>query len=209
MSTAQRTQLPPPYRGGARRPVLPAHGRSAVPAVPAVLVYLGAPDKGPSPDLPGLARAVERLVHSLAPDVVTRVTIALPPVDEAADPAEDAPATRPTPGTSDTSRTSDIPDAGRVRVALAEGLHLDLGGRLLDVDGRRQPLTRREFELLAYLQRRRGVAISRRELMSHVWGAGYLAGDRTIDVHVRRLRLKLGRHHERITTLRGYGYRFD
>src|SRR4051812_32137465 len=51
------------------------HRRSAR----AVLVYLGAPDVGPSPDLPGLARAVERLVRTLAPDVVTRVTIALPP----------------------------------------------------------------------------------------------------------------------------------
>jgi DNA-binding response OmpR family regulator len=44
--------------------------------------------------------------------------------------------------------------------------------------------------------------------MSHVWGSGP-AGDRTIDVHVRRLRVKLGRHHDRIATLRGYGYRFD
>ena len=102
-----------------------------------------------------------------------------------------------------------LTDPGGGRVVLAEGLHLDLGGRFLDVDGRRQPLTRREFELLAYLQRRRGVAVSRRELMAHVWDAGYLAGDRTIDVHVRRLRVKLGRHHERLTTLRGYGYRFD
>lgn len=169
--------MPPPYRGGTRRA-----------AVPAVLVYLGAPDEGLSPDLPGLARAVERLVHSLAPDVVTRVTIALPRPEEA--PARD------------------VPDTGD-RVTLADGLHLDLGGRFLDVDGRRQPLTRREFELLAYLQRRRGVAISRRELMSHVWGAEHLAGDRTIDVHVRRLRVKLGRHRDRITTLRGYGYRFD
>jgi hypothetical protein len=201
MSTAQRTQLPPPHRGGARRPV--ADGR---PAVPAVLVHLGAPDEGPSPDLPGLARAVERLVHSLAPDVVTRVTIALPPPDEPAAPAAEAPATR----TGPTAAGPEVRDAAAGgRVTLAEGLHLDLGGRLLDVDGRRQPLTRREFELLAYLHRRRGVAISRRELMSHVWGAGYLAGDRTIDVHVRRLRVKFGRHHDRISTLRGYGYRFD
>jgi DNA-binding response OmpR family regulator len=188
MSTAQPLQLP--------RSVRPAHRR---PAVPAVLVYLGAPDEGPAPDLPGLARAVERLVHSLAPDVVTRVTIALPPAEETADAAGQAPeAPRATPA-----------ETAAGRVALAHGLHLDLGGRFLDVDGRRQPLTRREFELLAYLQRRRGVAVSRGELMTHVWGAGYLAGDRTIDVHVRRLRVKLGRHRDRITTLRGYGYRFD
>jgi DNA-binding response OmpR family regulator len=155
---------------------------SAVPAAPAVLVYLGPPQDGsaPSADLAVLARAVERLVRSLAPDVVTRVTAAGPPAQ-----------------------------APSARTRLAEGVWLDRGGRTLDVGGRRLPLTRREFELLAFLERRRGVAVSRRELMAQVWGSGYLAGDRTIDVHVRRLRVKLGRHHDRIATLRGYGYRFD
>jgi DNA-binding response OmpR family regulator len=197
MSTAPGVSAPPADRRGVRRS-----------AVPAVLVYLGAPEQGSSPDLPGLARAVERLVRSLAPEVVTRVTIALPPADDVAAAAPAAPAPAPA-GAPAAPATPDTPDAAGGRIALADGLHLDLGGRLLDVDGRRQPLTRREFELMAYLQRRRGVAVGRRELMSHVWGAGYLAGDRTIDVHVRRLRVKLGRHHERITTLRGYGYRFD
>jgi DNA-binding response OmpR family regulator len=77
------------------------------------------------------------------------------------------------------------------------------------VDGRRVVLTRRDFDLLAYLQQHRGMALSRRELMSSVWQTGYLDGDRTIDVHVRRLRLKLGRHAHRLSTLRGYGYRLD
>ena len=131
-------------------------------------------------------------MHSLAPDVVTRVTVAAPPAPQAL-PARAGP--------------PDPPPEGRTR--LADGLWLDRGGRTLDVGGRRQPLTRREFELLAYLERRRGVAVSRRELMAQVWGSGYLTGDRTIDVHVRRLRVKFGRHHDRITTLRGYGYRFD
>jgi hypothetical protein len=190
----QQGAQPGPPRGRAR----PAD------RVPAVLVYLGAPDEGPSPDLPGLARAVERLVHSLAPDVVTRVTIELPAAAPAAAAGASAGDTSGTPAAARDS-SHGTPD----RIALADGVDLDLAGRILDVDGRRQPLTRREFELLAYFERRRGVAISRRELMSHVWGSGYLAGDRTIDVHVRRLRVKLGRHHGRITTLRGYGYRFD
>jgi hypothetical protein len=202
----------PTARPAARRPGPAPHGAQQGPQpgaprgrarpaerVPAVLVYLGAPDEGPSPDLPGLARAVERLVHSLAPDVVTRVTIELP----AAAPAVAGDPTGAPAAARDSTR--EAPN----RISLADGLHLDLAGRILDVDGRRQPLTRREFELLAYFQRRRGVAISRRELMAHVWGSGYLAGDRTIDVHVRRLRVKLSRHHGRITTLRGYGYRFD
>ncbi len=45
--------------------------------------------------------------------------------------------------------------------------------------------------------------------MTTVWQTGYLVGDRTIDVHVRRLRIKLGRHASRLTTLRGFGYRLD
>jgi hypothetical protein len=86
---------------------------------------------------------------------------------------------------------------------------LDLAGRTLSVAGHVVTLTRREFDLLAYLQERRGVALSRRELMNAVWHTSYLVGDRTIDVHVRRLRVKLGPHADRLRTLRGYGYRLD
>ena len=88
-------------------------------------------------------------------------------------------------------------------------LGLDLAGRTLSVDGRIVTLTRREFDLLAYLEDHRGVALSRQELMDTVWQTGYLVGDRTIDVHVRRLRVKLGRYANRLSTLRGYGYRLD
>ena len=168
-----------------------------------VLVYLGAPADGPVPDLPGLARAVERLVHSLAPDVVTRVTVAVPPPVPARVPLDAAPGGA-APGDPDDPGAD---PSGRT--ALADGLWLDRASRTLEAEGRRLTLTRREFELLAYLERRRGVAVSRRELMTHVWGGGYLAGDRTIDVHIRRLRVKLGGHRDRIITLRGYGYRFD
>jgi hypothetical protein len=93
--------------------------------------------------------------------------------------------------------------------ATADGLVLDPSARTLFVDGSPTTLTRREFELLAYLEARRGLALSRREIMDAVWNTGYLRGDRTIDVHVRRVRVKLGRHSRRLTTLRGFGYRFD
>jgi DNA-binding response OmpR family regulator len=53
------------------------------------------------------------------------------------------------------------------------------------------------------------VALGRPELMNTVWRTGYLVGDRTIDVHIRRLRVKLGRHADRLSTLRGFGYRLD
>ena len=70
-------------------------------------------------------------------------------------------------------------------------------------------LTKREFELLAHLVQHQGIAMSRRELMNAVWHERYLPGDRTVDVHIRRVRVKLGSCADRLNTLRGYGYRFD
>ena len=158
------------------RPRRVGHGRS-------VIVHLSAPD-GEGPDLDGLARAVERLVRSIAPEVETRVT-----------PADAAP--------------GGAPPAAGAEPEEEGGFALDRDRRTVRSDGREVPLTRREFDLVAYLHLRRGRALGRRELMTQVWGTGYLAGDRTVDVHVRRLRVKLGRHGARIRTLRGYGYRFD
>lgn len=69
-------------------------------------------------------------------------------------------------------------------------------------------LTRREFELLAYMTAQPGKMLSRRELLTHVWGANYEGGPRTVDIHVRRLRAKLGAALP-LVTYRGAGYRVD
>lgn len=146
------------------------------------------------PDLKRLARAVEDLVRAVAPEVVTQVSV------EEAEPQPARPRLHAAPEPERTQPVqSDRPDA----------VELDRDSRTLSVDGSPVELTRREFDLLAYLKQRRTVALSRRELMNAVWQTGYLAGDRTIDVHVRRLRVKLGPHADRLTTLRGFGYRFD
>lgn len=77
------------------------------------------------------------------------------------------------------------------------------GGRVLD-------LTFKEFELLRYLVSHPGRVLSRDTLLQHVWGADYYGGTRTVDVHVRRLRAKLGPERETlIDTIRGVGYRFS
>ena len=89
------------------------------------------------------------------------------------------------------------------------GFHLDHAARTAVVDGRAVPLTFREFELLAYLIENRRRSITRTELIDQVWPLGTTAGTRTVDVHVRRLRVKLGPHGRRIRTLRGHGYRLD
>ena len=74
-------------------------------------------------------------------------------------------------------------------------------GRLLD-------LTYKEFELLKYLAQHPGRVFSRAQLLQEVWGYDYYGGTRTVDVHVRRLRAKLGAGHENlISTVRNVGYR--
>lgn len=67
-------------------------------------------------------------------------------------------------------------------------------------------LPRKEFELLALLNSKPGNVFERDEILSSVWGDGIVVGDRTIDVHIRKLREKLGAHY--IQTVKGVGYRF-
>ena len=77
-----------------------------------------------------------------------------------------------------------------------------LRGRVLD-------LTYKEFELLKYLAQHPGRVFTRSQLLQEVWGYDYFGGTRTVDVHVRRLRAKLGTEHEHhIGTVRNVGYRF-
>jgi DNA-binding response OmpR family regulator len=77
-----------------------------------------------------------------------------------------------------------------------------LKGRVLD-------LTFKEFELIKYLAQHPGRVFTRAQLLQEVWGYDYFGGTRTVDVHVRRLRAKLGPEHEQlIGTVRNVGYRF-
>lgn len=70
-------------------------------------------------------------------------------------------------------------------------------------------LTFKEFELIAYLAQRPGRVCSRSALLSEVWGYDFFGGTRTVDVHVRRLRAKLGHEAHMIETVRNVGYRFS
>ena len=75
--------------------------------------------------------------------------------------------------------------------------------------GRALDLTFKEFELLKFLAQHPGRVFSRAQLLQEVWGYDYFGGTRTVDVHVRRLRAKLGVEHESlIGTVRNVGYRF-
>ena len=69
-------------------------------------------------------------------------------------------------------------------------------------------LTAREFELLSYLVRNRGLVLTRDQILERVWGYSFPADTRTVDVHIRQLRSKLG-DHAPIVTIRGVGYKAD
>jgi DNA-binding winged helix-turn-helix (wHTH) protein len=92
------------------------------------------------------------------------------------------------------------------------GVTIDISRRRVHIDGETAALTFKEFELLQYLVLREGRTIERTELVSSLWShadGDEAPGERTIDVHVRRLRSKLGRYEDIVRTVRGIGYRFD
>ncbi|BDZ59498.1 DNA-binding response OmpR family regulator [Barrientosiimonas humi] len=91
----------------------------------------------------------------------------------------------------------------------AGGLVIDEGAYAAKLHGSALDLTYKEFELLKYLAQHPGRVFTRAQLLQEVWGYDYFGGTRTVDVHVRRLRAKLGPEHESlIGTVRNVGYRF-
>ena len=90
-----------------------------------------------------------------------------------------------------------------------DGIEIDGAGRTVRVDGAAVEMTKVEFELLWSLARRPGQALSRAWLVSNVLDPEREGGERTLDVHVSRIRKKLGRAGERLATVWGVGYRLD
>jgi len=105
-------------------------------------------------------------------------------------------------------RTSQSPP---VRVLRAGALEVDIDRYRVTVAGAEVKLTSKEFELLRSLLEARGRALRREFLMEKVWGYSQIEGiaTRTVDVHIRRLREKLGGEGRRILTVRNVGYRFE
>ena len=97
------------------------------------------------------------------------------------------------------------------------GDRIEVGDLVIDVNaytarlrGQIIDLTYKEFELLKYLAANQGRVLTRETLLDEVWGEDYIGGSRTVDVHVRRLRAKLGTEHDHlIGTVRNVGYRLD
>ena len=89
------------------------------------------------------------------------------------------------------------------------GLCIDFTGRMVTIDGKNVDLTPKEYDLLFYLVKNRGIALTREKLISNVWGYDFFGDDRTLDTHIKLLRKNLGEYSSYIVTLRGVGYRFE
>ena len=95
------------------------------------------------------------------------------------------------------------------RVLTDGGLSLDLDQRTVTADGQRVQLTYKEFELLKLFLSHPGMAFSREQLFTQVWNMTYMDDSRTLDMHIRTLRQKLGAYGKRIETVRNVGYRWE
>lgn len=92
---------------------------------------------------------------------------------------------------------------------VSEGLEIDMAGRNVYADGEKLKMTPKEYELLFYLAKNEGIAVSREKLLTEVWGYDFFGDDRTVDTHIKMLRSSLRNYRDKIVTLRGLGYKLE
>lgn len=90
-----------------------------------------------------------------------------------------------------------------------DGMVIDYSARTVSIDGNRVQLSPKEYELLTYLVKNAGIALTREQLLQNVWGYDFFGDDRTLDTHIKLLRKNIGEYAKYIVTLRGVGYRFE
>lgn len=88
-------------------------------------------------------------------------------------------------------------------------IEIDRDAHIVSVDGESVELTLKEFELLVYFVENNGIALSREQILYHVWNYDYCGDIRTVNTHVRRIRDKLGKREKYIKTIWGVGYKFE
>ncbi|GAA1700267.1 hypothetical protein GCM10009808_17310 [Microbacterium sediminicola] len=191
-------------------PPLPESPAPATRAARGFALYVGldevkAAEAGVS--LPVLVAALRRTLAELAPEAETYATVAL---------ASDAAGGRDVDvvrrALREPSALAALAAETERTEAAARGVEFDISRKRVLIDGVSAAFTFKEFELLQYLVLREGRTIERAELVESLWADASddeAPGERTIDVHVRRLRAKLGRYEDIVRTVRGVGYRFD
>ncbi|WES64223.1 winged helix-turn-helix domain-containing protein [Microbacter sp. GSS18] len=155
-----------------------------------------------------LVDALRRTLADLAPEAETYATVALAPVGAGGRDVDVVRRALHEPSTIARAKHEEPEDEDRA----PGGVIVDISRKRVLIDSESAALTYKEFELLQYLVLREGRTIERTELVGSLWQGATdeeVPGERTIDVHVRRLRAKLGRYEDIVRTVRGVGYRFD
>jgi len=155
-----------------------------------------------------LVDALRRTLADLAPDAETYATVALAPVGSGGRDVDVVRLALHEPSAIARTKQEEPEDEDRA----PGGVVVDISRKRVLIDGESAAFTFKEFELLQYLVLREGRTIERAELVGSLWHSATdeeSPGERTIDVHVRRLRAKLGRYEDIVRTVRGVGYRFD
>ncbi len=193
--------------------VLPAEGTALLEAPPADLILVdGRRDLAKARDLTRLLRTLGTTSPVLL--ILTEGGLSVASVDWAFDdlvldtagPAETEARIRLAIARATQQHAADDPEAHVIRTG---EVTVDDVTYTAKISGRPLDLTFKEFELLKYLAQHPGRVFTREQLLQEVWGYDYFGGTRTVDVHVRRLRAKLGTEHEHlIGTVRNVGYRF-
>ncbi len=106
-------------------------------------------------------------------------------------------------------RATGAGDSHKKDILHIEGLTIDFTGRLVYINNEKIDMSPKEYDLLFYLVRNRGIALTREKLINDVWGYDFYGDDRTLDTHIKLLRKRLGDYSKYIVTLRGVGYRFE
>lgn len=86
---------------------------------------------------------------------------------------------------------------------------IDEIGRVIFINNEKVDLSPKEFELLIYMAKNAGIALSREQILNAVWDFDYFGDSRTVDTHIKKVRMKLGVLEDYIQTVRGYGYKFE
>ncbi len=88
-------------------------------------------------------------------------------------------------------------------------LVINTEARTVTIGGEKVDLTLKEYEILLYLMQNKGIALSRDRMLRDIWGYDFFGDDRTIDTHIKNLRSRIGEHRDKISTVRGVGYKFE
>jgi DNA-binding winged helix-turn-helix (wHTH) protein len=207
---------PETFAAAAAAPIAPASATpSKLRAVPAgteargFVLYVGVDELKAAEagtDLGAIVEQLKALAAQLVPTSETYAAVALAPQGAGGRDVEVVRLALQDPAALAKHRNAPEPET-----PVRGGVIIDISRKRLLLDNETAALTYKEFELLQYLVLREGRTIDRHELIASLWGEGDddIPNERTIDVHVRRLRSKLGAYEDIVRTVRGVGYRFD